>query len=375
MANIILFTTRPITSKYTKSLIEQMCIMKEYTDKGHDIILFTCKRKEENLRYIEEVAGIKISKMISYIDDYDRCMRDPKPIYDSWYEFIEKEDWITQLDDVAEIVVFGALQSDAGKLTREWAGLNRMMTTRNQMNFVANGTYMSGLFQLVKLSRERKVPIHEICYDPTEHSLSLLTDYLPHELHCYHGYDWPDYDLERLDSLQEYLNKEEGFWSFFQDKEKSVDLCFGFTALTAHREEQYDQLMASLDANEVNAKLFIRHKRLGIDTFVKRDEYLDNIRKARYTLIIPPYDLKHFSVYRFLESIHNECLPLITKDVHIEDFVKSFELSPEYINKITVDYLTIGNKINELSESERLEILEYFKGKCLQTERKLKIGL
>lgn len=377
MANIILFTTRPITSKYTKSLIEQMCILKEYQDKGHKIILWTPKKNTQNAEYIEHVAGIRIDEMICYIDDYKRCMTSPKPIYDSWYEFLEREDWISQFEDIAQIVVFGGILSDASGLTREKNKFNAMLKTRNQMNFIANGTFLVGLLQLIKMSRERKIPVHEICFDPCENSLSQLTDYLPHELHCYHGYDWQDYDLKRLDSLQAYLSQEPlGLMSFFEeDNEKSVDLCFGFTALTEHREKQYDDVMSSIHNSNIDAKLFIRHKRLGIDTFVKRDEYLDNIRSSRYTLLIPPYDLKHFSIYRFVESIYNDCLPLITSDVHTDDFVKSFGISPEIINKITVEYSSIGDKIKELTEEGRLQLIQYFKDTCLSYERKLNIGL
>lgn len=355
-----------------------MCILKEYQDKGHKIILWTPKKNTQNAEYIERVAGIRIDEMICYIGDYKRCMTSPKPIYDSWYEFLEREDWISQFEDVAQIVVFGGILSDASGLTREKNKFNHLMKTRNQMNFIANGSYLVGLLQLVKMSRERKIPLHEICFDPCENTLYQLTDYLPHELHCYHGYDWHDYGLKRLDSLQAYLTQEpKGLMTFFDEEvEKDLDLCFGFTALTYHREKQYDDVMSSLNDNDnLVVKLFIRHKGLGIDTFVKRDEYLENILRARYTLMIPPYDLKHFSIYRFVESVYNNCMPLITKDVYVDDFVRSFGISPENINKITVDYADIGSKINELTEDERLELLDYFKSKCLSYERKLNIGL
>lgn len=353
-----------------------MCILKEYQDKGDNIILWTPKKSPKNVEYIEAVSGIRINESVCYIEDYKRCMTNPKPIYDSWYEFLEEEDWISQFEDISHIVVFGGILSDASGLTREKNKLNPIMKTKNQMNFVANGSFLVGLLQLVKMSKERKIPMHEICYDPCENSLSQLTDYPPHELHCYHGYDWPDYKLQRLDSLQAYLKEERsGLMAFIDnDTDKSIDVCFGFTALTEHREKQYDDLMNGLEQNHVNAKLFIRHKKLGIDTFVNRDEYLDNIKASKYTLMIPPYDLKHFSIYRFVESIYNDCLPLITADVYVDDFVKSFEISPENINKITVEYSTIGNKVKELTEDERLKLLDYFKSKCLSYERKLNIG-
>lgn len=373
--SIILFTTRPITSKYTKSLIEQMCILKEYQDNGYKIILWTPKKSKKTAEYIEQVSGITIDEMICYIDDYKRCMTSPKPIYDTWHEFLKKEDWVSQFKNVTDIVMFGGILSDASGLTREKNKIGPMMNTRAQMNFAQNGSYLVAIYQLVKMSRDNKIPIHEICFDPCENSISQLTDYYPHELHCYHGYDWDEYKLKRLDSLQAYLNSSpNGLGQFFEDVKKDCDITFGFTALTKHREQQYDDVMEGLNANKnLNVKLFVRHKRLEIDTFINRDDYLDAISKSRYTLLIPPYDLKHFSIYRFVESINNDCLPLITSDVYIDDFVKSFGIDLEIINKLIVEYSTIGNKVNEFSESERVELLEYFKSKCLNYERKLNI--
>lgn len=378
--NIIIFTTRPITSKYTKSLIEQMRILKEYQSNGYNLILWTPKSLAKNTEYILQVSGVLIDEMVCYIDDYRRCMVDHKPpMYDTWYEFLDKEDWISQFENVSDIIVFGAMLSDAGSLTRKKNVYNSMLNKRAQMNFIQNGSYLCALFQLVKLSRERKIPIHEICYDPCEISLDQLTDYSPYKLYCYHGYDYPDCKLQRLDSLQSYLEVKTNNWleNFFDnDSTKDYDIVFGFTALTKHREKQYDDVMEGLDFNsELKTKLFVRHKRLNIDTFINRDDYLGFIDRSRYTLLIPPYDLKHFSVYRFIESIYNNCLPLITSDVFTDDFIKSFDIDKEFIKKITVDYSTIGNKISEINEDERLSILDYFKSKCLSYDKKLNIGL
>ena len=378
--NIIIFTTRPITSKYTKSLIEQMRILKEYQANGYNLILWTPKTLAKNTEYILQVSGVLIDEMVCYIDDYRRCMVDHKPpMYDTWYEFLDKEDWISQFENVSDIVIFGAMLSDAAGLTRKKNVYNSLMNKRAQMNFIQNGSYLCALFQLVKLSRERKIPIHEICYDPCEISLDLLTDYSPHKLYCYHGYDDANYKFQRLDSLQSYLEVKTNNWleNYFEnDTEEVYDFTFGMTVLAKNRLKQYEDLMNGLNHNEnLKANLFIRHKELNIDTFISRDEYLDFIKKSRYTLLIPSYDIQHFSVYRFIESIYNNCLPLITSDVCYDSFAESFDIDKEFIKKITVDYSTIGNKMNEINEDERLSILNYFKSKCLSYDKKLNIGL
>jgi hypothetical protein len=370
MKSVMLFTTRPITSRYTKSLIEQMSILQDYQNSGHDIIFVTPKTDPRNKKYIEEVAGITINKVISYKDHYVKKVR--TKIYKNWYEYIEKENLFENEDlgDVKDIFIFGGLLSDATAITRKHNGMNRILNTWQQMNFDANGTYISGFFQLVKLSRERKIPFHEICYDPCENSISQL-DYKPYKYTCYHGYDWPEYEFVRLDSMQKKLIEETDF--FKEDPKKCIDLCFGFTALTSDREAQYTQLMDSLEKQpNIDIKLFVKHKSLNIDTFVDRNIYLDNISKARFTLIIPPYDLKHFSIYRFIESIHLDCLPLITNDVNVLDFAKSFDIDLNILGEITTGYSEIGKTIDEITENKRIEILTYFKNKCLKYEMKIR---
>lgn len=370
MKNVILFTTRPITSKYTKSLIEKMSILKEYQDKGANIIFVTPKTDPRNAKYIEEVAGIKISETVSYKEHYHNVVFPKK--YKNWYEYLDNVSLFENLNHVDQIVVFGGLLSDATGITRKINGMKKIMNTWQQMNFTANGTYITGLLQLIKLSREFKIPFHEICYDPCENNIDLFS-YKPYEYKCYHGYDWPEYNLKRLDSLQHYLLNAPKKSVLFYDDEKEIDICFGFTALTKAREKQYDDVMTSLENCGLKTKIYVRHKSLGIDTFVDRDTYLDDIKKSKYTLIIPPYDLMHFSVYRFIESIHNGCLPLITKDVNIDDFINSFNIDKQICNKIIVNYSEIGNRVSSISDNEREKILEYFKSKCLKIEKKLEV--
>jgi hypothetical protein len=372
MKNIVLFTTRPITSKYTKSLIEQMSILKEYQDMGYGIIFVSPKSSQKNIDYIEEVAGIKIDKFISYKDHYAEVVFKKK--YKTWNEYIENVSLFEDLENIEHIVCFGGILSDATGLTRNRNHIGKIFNSWNQMNFTANGTYLTGLFQLIKLSRERSIPFHEICFDPCENSIAQFDDFQPYKYNCYHGYDWPEYSLERLDSLQHYLLTQPKKSILFKN-EKEIDLCFGFTALTRAREAEYDLIMNGLDRIEnLNVKLYVRHKGLNIDTFVNRDIYLDSIQKSKYTLIIPPYDKKHFSVYRFIESIDNDCLPLIIEDTYIVDFVKSFGLENEKVKQIITSYDRIGESVSIMKEEKRLELLSYFKEKCLVEERKLHIG-
>ena len=370
MKAVILFTTRPITSKYTKSLIQQMSILQDFME-THKIIFVTPKSDNRNRTYIEDVAGIRIDKVISYKDHYHEVVF-PKA-YSTWLEYIENETIFTEENlgdvEVEHVFVFGGLLSDATAMNRKKNGMKKIMNTWQQMNFTANGTYISGFMQLIRLSRETDAVFHEICYDPCENSVDQF-EYKPYKYYCYHGYDWPDYNLKRLDSLQYFLETKNNF--FEEEKEKTFDLCFGFTALTKDREKQYDDITSSLE-NEKNitSKIYVRHKALDIDTFVNRDMYLDTVERSKFTLIIPPYDPNHFSIYRFIESINLNCLPLITGDVNVSDFSTSFELDDNILKEIIIEYNEIGNRISNITEERRVYLLNYFKDKCLQVKKNI----
>jgi hypothetical protein len=79
--------------------------------------------------------------------------------------------------------------------------------------------------------------------------------------------------------------------------------------------------------------------------------------------MLPSYNKHCFSVYRFLESIYHDCLPLIHGDCRIEDIGLSFGILP--------DLETLQNgRIPD--ETERLEILARLKAAMLVTTNTFK---
>lgn len=364
---IAVLVGRPTTSKFSKSLIEQMSILKQY-EKDYDLIFFTREKTSSGMQYIQEVAGITFASSISYRDWYEDYVY--KKHYPTWLDMIENcSEFDKHFTNLKHVVVFGGILSSAAGLCREKNKLERYMTTQQQMNFNANGSVMSGIMVLVRQVKLRDAVFHEICYDPCENSLNL-TSIKPEKYHLYHGYDIPRYEFERLDSLQNYLlsNSSSSIDDCFEDSYKDIDLTFGFTAITSKREAQYDRMMSCLDLERT--KMFVRHNKLGIDTFVNRDTYMSFIKRSKHTLLIPPYDMTQFSIYRFAESVYNNCLPLILEDVKTDEFRDSFGISQEMIDRITISY----DQVNlVLPDSEREELLSYFRQKCFSNERKLNI--
>jgi len=365
--SIVVFFTRAVSSKFTKSLIEQATILKEY-QKDYHFYFVTNKKTDIIVTDICDVAGLDKSNITCIFTDekYEASVRPKK--YSSWLEFIHSETWFDELDNVKHIIIFGGLLSSACGINREMMKLDYYLGNQQQMNFVTNGSLMCIMFQLIKFSNEKNIPLHEICYDPTENSLDLLHVYVCKNLICYHGYDVPRWKMNRLDSLQYYLAST---FDLEDSSEKDLDVVFGYTATTKDREKQYDIISQYIDSlSDLKVQTFRKHNRLGIDTFIDRDSYLSYIKRARFTFIIPPYDLSHFSVYRFIESIHNNCLPLIACDVKTNEFIQSFALDNDKVSRLIFNY---NDEFPEIDESERLELIEYFRDKILKYERTLKI--
>jgi hypothetical protein len=206
-----------------------------------------------------------------------------------------------------------------------------------------------------------------------ENSLKQATVLDTSRVICYHGYDIPRYSMNRLDSLQYYMANHINPLDDRRDNIKKYDIVFGYTAITKDREEQFDKITKCINTIAprltMGVKTFVKHKSLGLDTFIDRDAYLDYISKSRFTFIIPPYDTTQFSAYRFFESVNNNCLPFIGNDVKVDEFIQSFDLDESIIDEITFRY----THLPPLAEDRRIELIEYFKNKLLTYTKGLQI--
>lgn len=364
--DLYVFINRGVTSKFVKSLIEQVAILREYENR-YNFVWVSYRKTDDGLKYTEEVSGIRFSKSISTAKLYEEQVYTKK--HSTWVDFYNKEDWFPDSENCAGIIVYGGLLSSATNMNRTKNSLNKLIHTWQQMNFLANGMPMSTMFQLLKLSNKNKVPLHEICYDTLENSIIQQDTFPTSNVVCYHGYDIPRYSMNRLDSLQYYINKYRDPLFDRRDSQKEYDLVFGYTAITKDREEEYDKITSLINSLNIRKKTFTKHTRLKIDTFVDRDTYLDHIAMSRFTFIIRPYDKTHFSVFRMIESIDNNCLPLICSDVKTDEFRDTFGIDQNILDEIRFDY----QNYPYITEERRIQIIEYFKDKLLRYEKGLRI--
>lgn len=205
------------------------------------------------------------------------------------------------------------------------------------------------------------IPLHEIAYDQQELSLNLIHEsFRPtsnYTLH--HGYNHPKFGYNRLDSLQYFqLNQ---FRMEEVDLTKSIDFVFGYTVITKDRDSMFDEVK-SIVSNFKNYNLYVHDKVNGTSNFLSRELYLEKIAKARYTLIIPPYDKESVSIYRILESIELDCLPLFHKDVNYKLIEDSFGVD---LSRLILK----DNSFEPFTEAERCDIITHLKQKMLVVEK------
>jgi hypothetical protein len=113
-----------------------------------------------------------------------------------------------------------------------------------------------------------------------------------------------------------------------------------------------------LAENFKNSRLYVKNEYTNENSHVDNDRYLAEIEKSRYTFMLPSYNKHCFSNYRFIESLHHDCLPLIHPDCNIKDVSKSFDVD-----------LSVLVRTKPFSEVDRLELLDVLKKKMLSVEK------
>ena len=125
---------------------------------------------------------------------------------------------------------------------------------------------------------------------------------------------------------------------FNNNYSKQYDFIFGLTNIMSARSYRSNLIKELLEIehdlkhNNLKCKYFIKDKFRKINTFINGIEYNDTyITQSKYTLIVPSYDEKEFSLIRFLEAIDRRCIPLIHKDCELSS---AFQHLPEFKNII-----------------------------------------
>ena len=344
----LLIVNRPFSSNYA-SLFKQISILSD----RKNITLLHKYKTEKLKKYIEETANISISNSISIHEKFAEVLSGK---YKSWKEVYEN----FSLDEkFNEIWVFGAPLSNEAMLKRSHSEIyNKTFNKSAWIKFSSISNQLYNVYTTAKIANDCGIEINEVCYDPGEASHGFFN--LSPKVHIYHGYDIDHLNIKRLDSLQHKLNR-----TGKEHVDKEIDFVLGYSYMNKEREDTHNKVQSILNSlnKNITKKLYLESKPLGIKTIIKYDEYLKEISKAKFTLMLPPYQEKCFSPYRFIEAIHYDCLPFIMEECYVDEFRHSFDIHPTMIDSLLVNDKNINEKFNQFDDDTRNSYITILKEK------------
>lgn len=190
--------------------------------------------------------------------------------------------------------------------------------------------------------------------------------------------DWQEVDLWRLTDdknqvkqISYYANKakwrnvtENPMYQYYllkssekaESKEKEYDFVFGYTVFDDSRKD-VENIMTRLQREKGKTKyrIFCKNKNKGINNLVSQEEYLEYLRKAKFSMVIPSYETSEFSMMRFMECVFSNCVPLIYSTCNLECFYKNNML--DVISWYKRNFLIVGAR--EISEKYLCDVFNY----------------
>lgn len=357
---IVIAFFRPITKAAGTTLCKQAKYINRLYKDTHDFILIMPRVVTPALsNLVIATSGIIPSRIIYTAKRYKEDVESRK--YNNWREFFRGEDWFKELDCVEKIFLFGGMLSSSSGICRKKNKFATILDTRGFMHFRSIGHYMAPLLQMMKLAKNSGAEFNEICYDPDENSVGSFNDAecSPDKYNLYFYYDIPRYGMKRLDCFHDELLE-------LKSDEKTIDFVFGGSFVTDSRFMIYEKAENLINNFFENKKLFIKHKKIGVNDEIPYAQYLEEIARARFTLLIPAYDVTTFSILRFAESLAQGCLPLITEDVVTNEFVQSYGIDPKMVEELRIPYDAMyAARTYHMTEAKRKKLLNYFYKKVI----------
>jgi len=160
------------------------------------------------------------------------------------------------------------------------------------------------------------------------------------------------------------------FYNVNNNLNKIIDFVLGYTVLTKER-KYIDSFIKSI--NLTNKEIYLKNKYTKENNYINYNKYYERLKIAKFTLIIPSYDVNEFSSIRFFEALALDCIPLIMKKCNWEkafnvykDFfkiIKEYLLidSNEDIKKKINMYNVILKRIKESEDYKKLKDINYYK--------------
>lgn len=349
--NTIFYTCRNVTGMFSAGLL---CNIKILESLSSNIDFLTSHKTDKGKQYIEHSIGLNINDSLNL---YSEWYINHGMHLNNWMDVYDQID-VSPLKKYDSLHIFGGLHFPQSNLTRFSKRCNIFPNDRGQLKFRQTGIHIVNIMAIHKAHVVYNIPLHEFSYDSDELCSGMFN--VPQnnsKYYLYHIYDMPRYGMDRIDSLQYYFsypNKNE----YLSPTEKLYDLTFGYTIFPYGNRPHYETYVNTIASKFDCVNIYVKNTVTGENNSIDRDQYLEKISKSKYTLILPSYDNSCFSLYRFIESIYNDCLPLIHRDCTITEVEKSYNVD---LSQLITDEC--------FSEKRRMELLTYYKNKFLSYEK------
>lgn len=260
--------------------------------------------------------------------------------------------------DVATLSIFnGACNSFASVEAHHfacWQKLGCDSYARLQpLKHVAETVYQSIMFVLYELIEEAKLhslddlQINNFVEDPLQHKLWQFDGPTVHIKHWYfhrldnklqqHEHDWSDSHTSSILTNFDFSPSQQHFYwhglqkidLFKHENRKHLLFAFSMTNVWKDRTERttyIDNMMHLHNSECVKQGIVFRffsrakHQQMLSDKLLPYATYLELLKSAKYTLIIPSYDSNCFSLRRFAEALSVGCVPLVHEDCKLYMF-------------------------------------------------------
>jgi hypothetical protein len=322
MTKGIFYTTRAIDGREGKNLCRHLTILK----RTHSTVDMLTANSDKGTKIAEKYGLLSIG---NYRNFYGNFYSNDAKKMDNWMAVYDAINPIA-LKEYSALYIIGGLDLHRSNLGRFENRVGLFPKDRGQLKFESCGVHLVNNLAMVKAHNVYGIPLHEIAFDPNEMSCDLFhADVAPVKdkgYYLYHGYDIPKYGAHRLDSLQCWLEASTNPLFPEDYSEKKCDFTFGYTVLLNSGRQHYANDIDKVASMFQNSNVFCKNEYTNVNTHIDAGKYLDLIKVSRFTYMLPSYDKHCFSVYRFLESLYHDCLPLIHTDCNIADIGQSFDV-------------------------------------------------
>lgn len=352
MTKILFYSTQSLTGWNAGSILQSLPILES---QSKQIVWLTNLKKPANtISKVVKSHNFRISDTLQLAPDMFQRIKNGK--FEDWMRVYRRLD-PRPLKPFKSLYIMGGILSTGSQLGRHLRRADVFPNDRGQLLFQSQALNLINVLWILKAHNEFGTPLHEWAFDPLELSLDRFHfDVAPRARYqLYHGYDIKEYGARRLDTLQYFFESQ----SQLPLGDKPLDFVFGYTMLKGTSREAYrkDIQRVFKQFSSHKRRLFARDDALGMDTLVSKAEYMKAVAQAKYTLLLPAYDQEQFSIYRLLEALHVDCLPILHEDVNAKSVERSFRVDLSGLRRLP------------RSERQRREILDDMKRKFLPFRR------